>query len=293
MARSSVSHSRAARGTRTSPLVCRAALIMFGVVSSLNGALLFRSRRSIHTCTRTAGLPGLVAAFAPPSVRSSVRLPQQQHQHPPRRWLETAVTTTSKTTQSGRWRSPQLSQMQSERRTAPRLYKRTLLRGKKKAETGDMLFRADRVLANRTGKSRKECFQLLQEKRVFRVLEDEESLEGNVRSDSGSALDSETPYRRPRLQVVAGPAAKLSMKAALRIDKYEVVPSPPPLLAVYHKPKVRGDGLSLRASVGFYVPCAPSHMASLHAGGHNFVSRRVLLGALPSRWFPLAIFFKC
>ena len=123
----------------------------------------------------------------------------------------------------------------------PRLYKRTHLRSKKKAAAGDALFRADRVLANRTGKSRKECFQLLQERRVFQVVEDDddEHSDTDASNDSDATTSGKKTALPCRLQVVAGPAVKLSMATALRIDKYETVPLPPPLLAVYHKPKVR------------------------------------------------------
>jgi hypothetical protein len=75
----------------------------------------------------------------------------------------------------------------------------------------DQLFRADRVVANRSGKPRKECFRLLQERRIFDA--------------HGHSID--------------GPATKIRNDTPLYIDGRHPVPLPPPLLAVYHKPKVR------------------------------------------------------
>lgn len=74
-------------------------------------------------------------------------------------------------------------------------------------------FRADRVLANRTGQSRSQCFQLLKDKRVWQKIDDE------------------------TFQVVKGPAEQLSIQAPLFIDRTHEVPLPPPLLQVYCKPK--------------------------------------------------------
>ena len=78
-----------------------------------------------------------------------------------------------------------------------------------------LLYRADRVLANRTGKSRSECFQLLQQRRVWQLNGDDETCR----------------------TVLSGPSSKISMHQHLRIDQTVVVPLPPPLLLVYHKPK--------------------------------------------------------
>lgn len=108
---------------------------------------------------------------------------------------------------------------------APRLFRRTHLRGKKRQKTDTLLYRADRVLANRTGKSRKECFQLLKERRVFLV---------KGRDEQGKFESSLL------LEVVPGPKSKIEMNAELRIDRKHDVPRPPPLMAVYHKPKVGG-----------------------------------------------------
>ena len=96
------------------------------------------------------------------------------------------------------------------------------------------LFRADRVLSNRTGQSRNECHKLLKERRVFQVIRE--------RNDE---LTSSTPSSL-QYKVVTGPADKLSMYADLMIDRTYSVPMPPSILNVYHKPKwvlsVRSDG---------------------------------------------------
>ena len=93
-----------------------------------------------------------------------------------------------------------LSTTAAPKQRAPKLYQR-----KHPKDT----FRADRVLSNRTGKTRKECFQLLKEHRVF--------------DSDGNAIH--------------GPSMKIPMRTVLTIDRDEPVPLPPPLLMVYHKPK--------------------------------------------------------
>jgi len=96
------------------------------------------------------------------------------------------------------------------------------------------LFRADRVLANRTGQSRNECHKLLKERRVFQVMRER--------------IDESTSSTPPSVQykVVTGPSDKLSMYAELMIDRTHSVPMPPSIMNVYHKPKwvlsVRSDG---------------------------------------------------
>lgn len=148
---------------------------------------------------------------------------------------------TTTTTRFNKWRSPVLRQSNtvppSEKRP-PQLFKRTHLRLKNDDALDERLYRADRVLSNRTGKSRKECFQLLQERRVF-IVTDQIYTDPNADSESSSS-DSSTAdkIQQYRLEVITGPAVKLSMHTPLRIDKYQEVPSPPPLLMVYHKPKV-------------------------------------------------------
>jgi 23S rRNA pseudouridine2605 synthase len=101
-------------------------------------------------------------------------------------------------------------------------------------------FRADRVLANRTGQSRSQCFQLLKEKRVWQKLDDE----GNF-------------------QVVKGPAEQIPMQASLFIDRSHEIPLPPPLAQVYCKPKwmlsVRSDPMQR--------PCISHICPNLHPVG--------------------------
>jgi 23S rRNA pseudouridine2605 synthase len=75
----------------------------------------------------------------------------------------------------------------------------------------ERLYRADRVLANRSGKSRSECHALLLEQRV--------------------ALVSENKTR------VISPNQKISLHAKLVIDYHEIVDAVPALLVVYNKPK--------------------------------------------------------
>ena len=128
------------------------------------------------------------------------------------------------------------------------------------------LFRADRVLANRTGKSRSECFELLKKKRVWQVVapsddddDGENSSSGGSSSSSSSATDDE-----PHLTLVAGPSSKISMFADLRIDQTQhTVPMPPPLLMVFHKPKWV---LSVRSDP-YERPCVKDVLPDMHPVG--------------------------
>lgn len=103
--------------------------------------------------------------------------------------------------------------------------------------TLEPLYRADRVLANRSGKSRTECHQLLKQKRVFQLIDGQPT-------------------------IVQGPSDRLTMKAPIMIDK-KLVPLPPPLLMVYHKPKwilsVRSDPQER--------PCVKDVLPNLHPVG--------------------------
>jgi hypothetical protein len=157
------------------------------------------------------------------------------------------------TAPSNRWKSPVLrsNSRPSEKTRPPRLFKRTHLKVQQEDDLSDeKLYRADRVLSNRTGKSRKECFQLLQERRVF-ILTDEiytdpkgDLSRKSLRSGSTASVDETSSnstankIQQYRLEVITGPSVKLSMRTPLRIDKYQEVALPPPLLMVYHKPKV-------------------------------------------------------
>ena len=132
-------------------------------------------------------------------------------------------TKTSWKAQVLRDNSPKQAIQEVKKKTGPRLVKRGKhLTSHKKRRDDTELFRADRVLANRTGQSRKECFALLQQRRVYQVL-------GRDTTKFESSLI---------LQVVPGPKSKIPKHAALRIDRKHDVPMPPPLLVVYHKPKV-------------------------------------------------------
>lgn len=109
-------------------------------------------------------------------------------------------------------------------------------------------FRADRVLANRTGKTRSQCFQLLQDKRIWQKIsnENEDNNETNT-----------------TFQLVKGPAEQLSMNASLYVDRTHAIPMPPPLLQVYCKPKwvlsVRHDPMDR--------PCIAHILTALHPVG--------------------------
>jgi hypothetical protein len=210
-----------------------------------------------HRFSRSSALS--LTAFATP--------PLLQHS-----WFHSKTSTRRATTRQ-KWRAPMLrsNNKNSDDNTPkrpPRLYKRTHLQAKNILDDQiEKLYRADRVLANRTGKSRKDCFQLLQDRRVFRVTDqlyhiDQEQSQGTD-NDSGMHTTQEIPQYSPisshpgadtaaetlnttitsriqqyRLEVIAGPSVKLAMSTPLRIDKYQEVPLPPPLLMIYHKPKV-------------------------------------------------------
>lgn len=87
-------------------------------------------------------------------------------------------------------------------------------RGKGKGGKTKKLFRADRVLSNRSPQwSRAECFDILKKKRVF------------VEEPTGEQ------------KRILGPSEKIAMDAVLLVDGKTQVAQPPPLLRVYHKPK--------------------------------------------------------
>jgi hypothetical protein len=207
-----------------------------------------------HRFSRSSAIS--LTAFATP--------PLLQHS-----WFHSKTATRRATTRQ-KWRAPMLrsNNKNSDDNTPkrpPRLFKRTHLQAKNILDDQiEKLYRADRVLANRTGKSRKDCFQLLQDRRVFRVTDqlyhiDQEQLQGTDK-DSGMHTTQEIPIsshpgadtaadtlntttttsriQQYRLEVIAGPSVKLAMSTPLRIDKYQEVPLPPPLLMIYHKPKV-------------------------------------------------------
>jgi len=91
-------------------------------------------------------------------------------------------------------------------------------KGKKKK----LVFRADRVLANRGWASRSECFDVLKKRRVFIQPPPQEA-------------GAETAAAE--LRCLAGPSEKIPMNAVLFVDRTHEIPKLPPLLKVYHKPK--------------------------------------------------------
>jgi hypothetical protein len=206
--------------------------------------------------------------------------PSKAHYHQQQAF---ASTQTKPPRSANRWRSPILRPPVAPpgSKRPPKLFKRLHnIRGKKNSNDDEVstivddgkLYRADRVLANRTGRSRKECFQLLQERRVFMVTDqlynevspkqlkdvaaknpalalDQRSTSNDQVTENVDAVsetedsgnkkrDSTSIVQQYRLEVITGPAIKIGMHTKLRIDKYQDVPLPPPLLMVYHKPKV-------------------------------------------------------
>jgi hypothetical protein len=197
-----------------------------------------------------------------------------------------ASTQTKTPRSANRWRSPILRPPVATpgSKRPPKLFKRPHnIRGKKNSDDDDdhistilddgKIYRADRVLANRTGKSRKECFQLLKERRVFMVTDQlynevsskelkdrstnistpmldhsssstdiiSHNADGATTNDGNGNQESKSIVQQYRLEVITGPAIKIAMHTKLRIDKYQDVPLPPPLLMIYHKPKVRKE----------------------------------------------------
>jgi 16S rRNA U516 pseudouridylate synthase RsuA-like enzyme len=175
-------------------------------------------------------------------------------------------------------------------RRQPKLYGR---RGKgggsrrSESDDGEAEYRADRVLSNRTGKPRSECFELIQQQRVSYLDQQPTGYE-----DGEDGTKPQVLWRR-----VPGPKHKVSMRSPLRIDFTEV-PMPPPLLYVYHKPKwvlsVRSDPRENRPCMDSRrlhragIPEAAAFSSSLHAVGRlDYDSSGLLLlssdGALTQR----------
>lgn len=120
--------------------------------------------------------------------------------------------------------------------------------------TARNFFRADRVLANRTGQSRSECFQLLKEKRIWQKVDNDDDDNNNNNNENS---------RNDQFRVVKGPAEQISMQASLFIDRTHEIPLPPPLAQVYCKPKwmlsVRSDPMNR--------PCIAKICPNLHPVG--------------------------
>jgi hypothetical protein len=129
--------------------------------------------------------------------------------------------------------------------------------------SGERLYRADRVLANRSGKSRSECFELLKEKRIWQV-DPAASASASSDTSASSSDGSDSSGSVKRKVLVMGPSVKMSMHAPLWVDQ-EPVPLPPQLLQVYHKPvwvlSVRSD------PVGRACLNGEEHLPSMHPVG--------------------------
>lgn len=117
-------------------------------------------------------------------------------------------------------------------------------------------YRADRVLANRTGRSRSECFQLIKEHRVHQI----------IMGDDGN---------QTKKVVISGPSIKIAMNTPLMIDHHIEVPIPSPLLVVYHKPKWV---LSVLNDPKYQRPCiVPPHPNMHPVGRLDYDSSGLLL----------------
>jgi len=96
--------------------------------------------------------------------------------------------------------------------------------GGKSKGSAKKLFRADRVLSNRSPNwSRSESFDILKKKRVYM----------EVPSTSTSASPTTVPERKR----INGPSEKIPMDAVLYVDNKTLIGQPPPMLQVFHKPK--------------------------------------------------------
>jgi len=131
---------------------------------------------------------------------------------------------------------------------------------KKKTKTKTtkiQLYRADRVLANRSGKTRTECSKLLQ-RQAISILEEAEEGDSQEEKDF-----SKLPLRR-----LKGPKEKIPMNARIFINQKFEVPSLPPLLTVFHKPKwvLSTMGLDARDRRNLQLFNFP-HKAQLHPVG--------------------------
>ena len=98
----------------------------------------------------------------------------------------------------------------------------------KKQDASKEVFRADRVLSQRSDMTRSECFDLLKQKRIWQK-----------RSDMTESLNDRLAESNDEEEwiLVPGPSSKLSMTTPLWIDRTHEIPLPPPLVMAYHKPK--------------------------------------------------------
>jgi pseudouridine synthase len=122
----------------------------------------------------------------------------------------------------------------------------------KKKKPNKELFRADRVLANRSGKTRSECFKLLQKNAISILQENDDDDDDDnapkvvvIKDNQQQGGDDRSIHRLQRVSVpdttqlrtLKGPKEKIPMTARLFINQKFEVPSLPPLLTVFHKPK--------------------------------------------------------
>ena len=99
------------------------------------------------------------------------------------------------------------------------------------------LYRADKVLKERSQRPRSECNELLRQRRVWQKVPITHNPDDDV--DDDILLDfemSETGFDFDWV-AVPGPSSRLSMRTRLWVDRAHEVPLPPPLLRIYHKPK--------------------------------------------------------
>lgn len=129
-----------------------------------------------------------------------------------------------------KWSNPSLKQQKDadqETPNKPSRIKKLKNKNKKKSKS-KQLFRAERVLANRSGRSRAECHKLLT-KYAISILEEDEN-EDEPPTSTTETVDAS------RLRVISS-KEQIPMTARIFINKKFEVPSVPPLLMVFHKPK--------------------------------------------------------
>lgn len=137
-------------------------------------------------------------------------------------------------------------------------------------------FRADRVLAQRSDNPRSVCFDLLKQKRIWTKNEQEDEATKETLQDENATSS---------WNLVPGPSSRISLWTPLWIDKTHVVPLPPPLAVVYHKPKWI---LSVTSDPKYGRPCLNEVPKGTHPVGRlDYDSSGLLLlsssGALTQR----------
>ena len=137
-----------------------------------------------------------------------------------------------------------------------RSYATTRLHAAKIPDFHSGTFRADRVLANRSGKTRKECTNLLKYRRVWEKIPDDyvpkqgspeeiarfsyhlpNAYREQTSDQKIDEANADTEVESGLFRTIAGPSLQIRMDTVLVIDQKEFVPLPPPLAVAYHKPK--------------------------------------------------------